>query len=372
MPNVFISPCGTSLLTNKIDDNLRNLLFKTANYQEAELSQEEHTQIAHHIQQRHEIMLGLIDLKSVKEFSAELNGILTYYHNQIPQSGIPDYHYILVSDTYQGRQVGDIIVAWLRQQGLQAEAVNIRDLATNERDRFRLAMSELVNWCETIVKPYRESQYHVIFNLTGGFKSVQGFLQAMGMFYADESIYIFQYSSELLSIPRLPIRLDADEYIEQNLTTFRRLAGKFPVNKTDCQGIPETLLFFLENDDTVELSEWGNLIWSQLKSSYYEKKLLPPLSDKLLYSQQFQKDCQSLDFQKMREVNIRCDQISCYLDSNKEAHLKSLDFKQLKGRKYGDSTHECDAWADGKAKRLYGHFIGDGKYLIDRLDHALH
>lgn len=372
MPNVFVSPCGTSLLTNNIDANLRNLLFKTANYPESKLSKEEHEQIKAHIIQRSKMVLELTDLEAVKKLSAELNGILTYYQNQIPKSGTPDYHFILVSDTYQGQEVGNIIVTWLKQQGLLAEVINIPDLATNERDRFRLAMSELVNWCETVIRPYRQIQYRVIFNLTGGFKSVQGFLQAIGMFYADESIYIFQYSSELLQIPRLPIKLDAVEYIEQNLTIFRRLSLDFPVSKADCQNIPETLLFFLENDQTVALSEWGVLIFSQLKTAYYEKELLPPLSDKLLYSQRFQDDCKSLDAHKMREVNIRCDQISRYLDSDKEAHLKSLDFKQLKGKQYGESTHECDAWSDGKAKRLYGHFIDHGKYLIDRLDHALH
>jgi CRISPR/Cas system-associated protein Csm6 len=63
----------------------------------------------------------------------------------------------------------------------------------------------------------------VVFNLTGGFKSVQGFLQAISSFYADETIYIFQFSSELLQIPRLPIKLDTQGIIDENLTIFRRL-----------------------------------------------------------------------------------------------------------------------------------------------------
>jgi hypothetical protein len=144
------------------------------------------------------------------------------------------------------------------------------------------------------------------------------------------------------------------------------------VNKDECKKIPETLLFILENEQNVQLSEWGTLIWSQAKDSYYEQELLPPLSNKLVYSQQFKNDVKSLPKNKIREVNIRCDQLSRYLDSNQQDYLQSLDFKQLKGEGYKGSTHECDAWADGKAKRLFGHFLDDGKYQIDFLDDGLH
>ena len=372
MSNIFISPCGTSLLTNNVENNIRQLLFKNANCQEDELNAEDKAIISQHIQQRHEMVLGLNDFSEVKKLSAELNGILTYYQNQIPNTGMPDIHYILVSDTYQGQQVGKIIVAWLNQQNLQAQVVNITDLATNEKDRFRIAMSELISWCEDNIKPLREAQYHVIFNLTGGFKSVQGFLQAISSFYADETIYIFQFSSELLQIPRLPIKLDTQGIIDDNLTIFRRLGLNYPVNKDECKNIPETLLFILETEENVQLSEWGNLIWLQAKDSYYKKELLPPLSNKLLYSDQFKNNIKDLPKNRLREINIRCDQLSRYLDSNKQDHLQSLDFKKLKDKLYKGSTHECDAWADGKAKRIFGHFIDDGKYIIDCLDYALH
>ena len=286
---------------------------------------------------------------------------------------MPDQHYILVSDTYQGREVGKIIVAWLQQQKLRAEVVNIPDLATNEKVRFRLAMSELIQWCEDNIKPLRASKYYVVFNLTGGFKSVQGFLQAISSFYADETIYIFQFSSELLQIPRLPIKLDTQGIIDENLTVFRRLGINLLVNKNECNNIPETLLFILENVENVQLSEWGTLIWSQVKDNYYEQELLSPLSNQLLYSEQFKNDCKNLPKNKIKEVNIRCDQLSRYLDSNKQDYLQSLDFKQLKGKPYkGISTHECDAWADGKAYRLFGHFQEDDKYIIDFLAEGLH
>ena len=52
MSNVYISPCGTSLLTNNVEYNVRQLLFKTANCQESELTTEDKAIISKHIQQR--------------------------------------------------------------------------------------------------------------------------------------------------------------------------------------------------------------------------------------------------------------------------------------------------------------------------------
>lgn len=372
MPKTFVSTCGTSLLTNQTDSQLRNLLMKTANCGENDLKTEEKNTIDGHIQQIQN-KLQCMDLMEVKKISAELNGILTYYKNQIPAGkGTPDSHYLLVSDTYQGGKVGEIIANWLRQHNLLVEVVKIADLATNNRDNFRLAMSELINWCNNTLTGYRESGYQIIFNLTGGFKSVQGFLQTVGMFYADECVYIFQFSSQLLQIPRLPIKLDLEEIVGKNLDVFRKLNSHISVTKVETHNIPETLLFFMEEDEQVQLSEWGELIWLQAKPNYYQQKLLSPLSDKLVYSEEFKNNVSNLPKNRIKEINIRCDQISRYLDFNQQDDLKSFDFKQLKGKGYKNSTHECDAWADGKAKRLFGHFIEDGKYIIDCLGNALH
>lgn len=374
-PKVFISPCGTSLLTNQVDNSLRQLLMKTANYKETDLTQEDKEQITQHIQQRKQEILDSSDLNQVKKLSAELNGILSYYQNQLPTpKGRPDCHYLLISDTYQGEKVADILEAWLKKQGWQAESVKISDLATNERDNFRLAMCELIKWCYQTLTGYRNGGYQVVFNLTGGFKSVQGFLQTAGMFLADECVYIFQFSSQLLTIPRLPVRLESEEIVGKNINTFRKLSLNLPVTKEECKPIPETLLFFLESEDKVSLSEWGELIWSEAKSKYYKQDLLPSLSDKLVYSDEFKKNVKSLERRpdRIELINLRCDQLSLYLESAGKTSLESLDFKKLKGKHLQGSTHECDAWSDQDAQRLYGHYLDNGQYIIDRLGEALH
>lgn len=374
MSKLIVSTCGTSLLTNGTDAGLRNLLMKTANYQENDFNAENKQLIDNHIQTIQEQFRNM-DKVNVKKISAELNGIMTYYHDQIPaQSGRPDVHYLLVSDTYQGEQVGNILSNWLRAHGLQALVHKIDALSTNNIDYFRSAMSELINWCKDTIEGYREDGYKIIFNLTGGFKSVQGFLQTVGMFYADECIYIFQFSSELIQIPRLPIKLDVEKVVGENLTIFRQLDSHLVVTREEASNIPETLLFMMEEDQEVKLSEWGQLIWREAKPTYYREKLLQPLSNKLVYSKEFQENIKDLQRQnlpdKIKLVNERCDDLSRFLDTGD--NIRRLDYKSLTKSPYSDSTHECDAWSFENAQRLFIHRLDNGQHMIDRLAGGLH
>lgn len=365
MAQILVSPCGTSLLTNKTTPELRQLLLTTTNAKDSDLKSDEKVIIDEHIKSRSELLNSSeLDIKIVKDLSAELNGIITYHKGKLPQSS-EDIYYILGTDTYQGRQVADIVVNWLRDRGLNAQSKIIQDLATKEIDSFRVAMSDLIQWCDETLEPYQNNDYYqVIFNLTGGFKSVNGFLQAVGMFYADECIYIFQFSSELLRIPRLPITLDSKGVIEKYLKEFRQLEYKQQLPISDCKGIPETLLW--QNEEFVTLSEWGKLIWKKVKRSYYEKELLPSLSSKLMYSSKFHKSVEGLQRDRLFTLNERLDDLSQYLDSKGKYNPSRLDFKALQGKPFSDSTHECDVWGDS-GDRIYGHYLSDGCYQCDRI-----
>lgn len=373
MPRVFISPCGTSLLTNVRDGvpnpTLRQLLLRTANAKADELTTDEKAAIDELLHDRRQL-LQHAEHPIVKQLSAELNGILTDYGATGLHHASADYHYLLCTDTYQGVKVAHLIGEWLRDRGVSVEIRLFRDLSTRELGTFRLAMSDVVQWCDRTLTPWRDNPvYRVTFNLTGGFKSVNGFLQAVGTFYADECVYIFQSSQELLRIPRLPLSLDPGAAIAPHQLTFRKLARGIQLPAADCSNIPETLLF--EDDDRVGLSEWGELLWRQVQPGCYERELLPPLSDKLAYSARFRKTLEKLPRDRRRIVNERLDDLSLCLDSNRDYNPTSLDFKALRGKPFADSTHECDAWSDADAKRMYGHYLEDGRYQIDRLDKHL-
>ncbi|MEA5620638.1 putative CRISPR-associated protein [Cronbergia sp. UHCC 0137] len=373
-PTIIISPCGTSLLTNGTEENLRKLLNQTTNCKKEELTKEQKDIIDKHIAERREI-IQTAGINEARKFSAELNGIITYY------SGTPkgEQHILLATDTYLGDSTANMVAEWLEKQKLNATPKNIKNLSTKDIESFRIALSEIVQWCdEELEIQYPRPHWRVVFNLTGGFKSVNGFLQAVAMFYADESIYIFESGSQLLKIPRLPIQLDPEGFIGKNLHAFRRMAIlSEELYAEECKEIPETLLEQI--DDRVSLSEWGKLLWQKCCKEYYKQTLLPPLSKKLKYSERFEQDAINLSEDRLLIINERLDQLSHYLeslDSDKEVYNpRSLDFKSLKGRPFRsrfspEPTHECDAWSDRDAKRLYGHFE-DNYYWIDMLGNHL-
>jgi putative CRISPR-associated protein (TIGR02619 family) len=375
MPRVIVSPCGTSLLTNGTDESLRKLLIKISNYKEVDFSQEEKKIVDKHCVQRKQEIHNA-DISKARQLSAELNGIITYRDMDCGSEFSKSDHYIiLATDTYLGGITAKFAVDWLKGQSLKATEKVIQDLSTKDIDSFRAAMSEIVRWCdEELEKQYPKPTWKIIFNLTGGFKSVNGFLQTLAMFYADESIYIFEAGGQLLKIPRLPIQLDPEAEIGENLLIFRRLAvlmEQLPFE--ECQDISDTLLDHL--DAYVSLSEWGKLIWQKSWKRYYSEELLSPLSSRLKYSNRFEQVAKSLSRDRLLIINERLDQISRYLETNRSYNPPTLDLKPLRGRPFKgklspEPTHECDAWSDRDAKRIYGHF--DGKvYIVDDLGKKL-
>lgn len=371
MPTVMVSPCGTSVLTNDTEEPLRKLLNRTANCKEEDLTAEQKEIIDKHLVQRQQ-QIADADLSKARKLSAELNGIITHCNGNFSKS---DHHFLLATDTYLGRNTAQFVADWLRKHKVNAIPKVVQDLSTKDVEAFRIAMSEIVRWCsEELEQQYPRPFWKVIFNLTGGFKSVNGFLQTTAMFYADESIYIFESGGQLLKIPRLPVQLDPEKAIGNHLQIFRRLAVlRQELTVEECEDIPETLLERIDN--CVALSEWGELIWQKCWRNYYCQNLLLPLSSKLSYSDRFPQDAKKLSSDRLLIVNERLDQISCYLDSNGSYNPRSLDFKPLKGRPFKgkfspEPTHECDAWSDKDARRLYGHFDGEN-YVIDQLGEHL-
>lgn len=367
MPNVIVSPCGTSLLTNQIEESLRKLINRNSNLKEFEISAEDKIAIDSHYEER-KIQLNQATIQDAKKLSAELNGILTYNKGQISSS---DHYYLIATDTYVGGLTTDLVRDWIQSHSGQAFAKKINDLSTRNLESFRLAMSEIVRWCDyELENQYPKPIWKIVFNLTGGFKSVNGFLQALAMFYADESIYIFESGGQLLTIPKLPIKLTPEDDVANNLDIFRRLAilgQEIPAN--ECQDISGTLLERI--DDRVSLSEWGQLVWQQFSNQHYNQQILPPLTQKLRYSERFIQEINSLPPDRLSLINSRLDDLSKCLESNREYNPRSLHFHALvdrpfRGKLNPEPTHEFYAWSDQDAKRIYGHYENQ-VFVIDKL-----
>lgn len=374
-PLFVLTLCGTSLVTNRTDQSLREVITRHANARQAEdvlaCSAEDHGLITHHLAILHDRLADMAQSEA-RSHSAEMNSILSIYEGNFSNCK-GDLHLLLSTDTWLGEATAKLVQSWMAQQGLTAWVRRQQDLRTDSLDSFQMALSDLVRWCDEEVAPYRRS-YRVLFNLTGGFKSIQGFLQILAQFYADETVYIFESGDVLLRMPRLPIIMDTDAVVRAHLPLFRRMALGLPVSSGDVSAIPETLRITIENQAC--LSHWGELVWAQTKKKIYADKVFEPLTDSLVFGRDFEAGVATLEAHRRVTLNERIDDLVRYLEVKRtgrsgSVHLQSLDFKKLAGNPTPPSTHECDAWHDHGAKRLFGHFE-DEVFVIDRLGTGLH
>lgn len=366
-PCLIVSTCGTSLLTNKVSGDLRNMLTNYANQSDAEdVPAEPRLHIQQHLDARRSELARETDINRLMDLSAELNGLIRLYGGN--PGAARDQHVLLATDTWLGESTARMVADVLDRYGHPVEIRRVRDLRTDDPDSFRWAMSDLVAWCAETLKGYRDAGYRVVFNLTGGFKSVQGFMQALGMVYADESIYVFERTEQLLRLPRLPVQLDSEAILRRHLAVFRRIAAGLPVCEAEVADVPESLVNVL--DGQAVFSPWGELVWREACRGIYSAGLLPFITPKLISGSQFERSLEKLGPDQLRQINERLDQLARRLEEGENYNPRSLDFKKLKTPAQ-NSTHECDAWAEHGALRLFGHYES-GRYVIDRLDKGLH
>ncbi len=276
-----------------------------------------------------------------------MNSLIQYYISDLNQP--QDHHILIKTDTYLGGETAKIIGQYLQQHKINVEILEISDLQTEDIKSFQFALSEIVRDFNIRITGYKQQNYEVIFNLTGGFKSIQGFLQVLAMFYADKTIYIFESGKEILEIPRILIKADEVEVFEENLSIFRRLSCG--CDNVDTSSVPK--IFLLQIDDEVALSPWGEIAWKNAKNMLYEKKLYDAPSSLIKYGDNFLKDIKNLQPNRMRELNEKIDDLMLFLENGN--NLKSLTFKSISKNAKFHSTHEFYVNSD-EAKRVYCYF----------------
>ena len=365
-----VSTVGTSILTNQINNSSdpsewRTLLRDSANDKVADLKPEAES-VIETLGDRalSELLKG--DTKINRRISAELNGIYGIYNGRLPRNG-PDQHYLICTDTAQGQKTGELIKDFLETHDLNVAIYTPEGLSTKDTAAFSQGVKNLIPWLEGTAPVYRDSGNRVIFNLVGGFKSLQGYMNTFGAFYADEIIYIFESpTSDLITIPRLPIQMDTSTIQTHRVELVLMDAGKL-YTRRELIDIPETLLDFLDEDDPdtyTELSTWGRLVWHRSKADLLVDKLLP--FPRLRYENTFRAD---FDKEKDPKARVRLQEtlakISYILESGGISALRAdnaLAFKPLRGTA-GIHTFRiarglrvsCTVKTGGLALRRYGH-----------------
>ncbi len=369
MAHFVLTTCGTSLLTNGADAATRKLLGATANAQTNELDPEQISLFAA-LGERKRIELETASIGDAARMSAELNGLLAFYNfNPSAQDRRQDTHMLLASDTHAGQLTRELASGWLTSNGfLRVSPLDIGGLRTDSLANFRLATVDLLENIEALTTAHREAHSTIHFNLAGGFKSVNAFIQTLGALWADEVFFIFESSRELMRIPGLPVQLDLAPTVRQHLAGFRRLysLGQLPAGAVS--GLPSGLL--LEVGGQAALNTWAQAAFVKVREELYAERLWPAWDSRVEFGQNFESSVQGHSPAEIALVNQRIDDFCRYVETND--NLKRLDFKPLHGHPVGGGvTHEFDAWAHGSAKRV---FVSrrNTTWVLERLDKALH
>lgn len=258
MTQYILSTCGTSLLTNGASPTVLRLLLATADRPAEGLTADDRRTINRRLAEARS-HLTVADGDEAAAATAELTALRAL--ERASAAGRSRYHLLVYSDTFQGTAVARVLAQWLRQRGEAVNLLTATGLRPGEPAVLRLALAELAGMLVNEVTGWRKPGNGVVFNLTGGFKPVQAFLQLLGCVLADETVYVFEGGErQLYRLPRLPVRVEPDEALRPHLGLLRRLAAGERISRTQAAALPEALI--LAAGDELVLSEWGHVVWA--------------------------------------------------------------------------------------------------------------
>lgn len=363
-PNIVVSTVGTSLLTKQIDHKNEDerswskQLRDHANYTEDE-TPESIKAIIHTLKERAREELANAEITRIRDLSAELNGIYGLYDEDLSQ-GKQDLHFLVATDTLQGQTTMGVVEEFLRSRHLQVDHHVPPGLSTAKTQSFAEGIDDLIVWLQKNIKPLRDS-YKIYFNLVGSFKSLQGYMNTIGMFYADAILYIFEgKDSELITIPRLPIEVNT-RLLEPHVIALALMGAGAGLTSQEVEGIPEAMIG--DCGDKKVLSTWGLLTWDEAKTQLLSQDLLP--FPKLIYTDTFRADYNRIkDPGQRAELQQDLAGVSCKLlesGMDTRSSLRSFDYSPYKGSNGIDHFRvnrslriSCRTMADGLELRYYG------------------
>lgn len=347
MPRLVISTVGTSILTNQInmrsESDWSDLLEARANDKDIDNNE--------HILEAIEKLTGRAkkklysaperkiindEIDEIRSASAELNGIYGLYERDL-EPGKFDEHLLITTDTKQGRISAQLIKEFLEIQGLTKTKIYIpSELSTATTSYFTKGIARLIT--ELDRKIIENQSKTICFNLVGGFKALQGYMNTIGMFYADEIIYIFEgKNQELIKIPRLPIKVDITEVEPYKIQLAILDVQIMPEAWEFAKNVPQD--WILKIDKQLFLSAWGQIIWNKCKQEIMtNEKLLNFSKLKVDYADSFKDDYKKTKSPKERiRLQEQIASLAGILASHKDGISALRDDGGIKLRRYKET-----------------------------------
>jgi putative CRISPR-associated protein (TIGR02619 family) len=349
---VIVSTIGTSIITNHIvKQEDRSSFYKQTNLKDKQGLTPENHSILNDAQKNVRSNIPLWQEKDIIRASAESNALYALNLKYGDIFNKDTIHILMTTETWCGFVAAELIKDWLEYQGVQrVEIKQISNLTTANISDYYIGASNLVNYAfKEIFPAYQDTHYyHMIFNLTGGFKVLNGLMQILGMVIQKEIVYIFEHGSELITIPPLPLKVDYEEWFNQ----YGKIARKIELgiaSTSDVQHIDP--LYFYQFDNEYILSEWGALLWNICQDAKYKTEILePPCSEITIQPNcllKIEKVCK-LDKTRIELVNKQLDKLAKFLYLGENPITLSYRFFNELGKDH----YLIDAWSDKSAYRF--------------------
>ena len=352
MQRLIVSTVGTSLLSNMAREKggeTEQILRDTANLEDHQIKEEEKAVILQLAQEASK-KLENSSPQEARRLSAELNGIWGYYFNVLQENRSQDVHCLVSTDTFQGKLTAGLLEEYLRGKDFRVLGVfSPPGLSTADNQSFSKGIKQIVKWCHEVIAEYHRQGYSVVFNLVGSFKSLQGFMNTLGMFYDDEILYIFEAkTADLIRIPRLPIRIEPQPIFMERAKVFALMAEGYIASQEEVKGIPEIYLD-MDEQGFATLSEWGFLIWNENEKEILGSLPLEKFNFKgFKYEKSFEKDFEKLDKTRRADIISTLAQVAVIYQEKGLAGLREHtgllyeDYQGLKERKIGHFRLDLD------------------------------
>lgn len=291
MSRFIVTTVGTSLLTNqakKVSQELVSQLYQHANDREP------------HSPEWKQTVTDLLDQALVEPNSAEISTIEAFeaaYGRLQPG----DYHMLVASDTFQGREVAERLRRVFQRRGQVVDVAAVKGLTTESETAFQNAMKEFLATLQDQLDSFvaqQEQQAEVIFNVSGGFKSMVAMMTAFGLLKGAAVFLMFE-SGGLLRIPAMPIVFDESKISDEALALLEMMNRELmpQAERLRAAGVPD-ILYVVDEAGTATLSAWGLLVLESLSRRIYPERLLS--WPRIEYEQMFLRD-----WERQRELDDR-------------------------------------------------------------------
>lgn len=201
--------------------------------------------------------------KELPRVSAEINSLLKMGLTEA------DRVVLLATETIDGKLCAELVQRLLRNRNLCAavEIKVIQGLQAQDGTRFR--QEGLKNLMAYIARFENDD---VVFNPTGGFKSVVPYVTLAGMLFNRPVRYIHEYSDDLITLVNIPITVD-DELIFSIEDKLQRIDRDSSISEKEWRkgtGYHDVRFECLVEEDhgQITMSGIGILLWERFKTIY--------------------------------------------------------------------------------------------------------